>query len=173
MFLILQRWRRKGVEARKVEIHHLPTLKYKCSLPNAIYCSMTLVLLEKKPSKTENSKDKKWADCVVSFLDWIQGDKFLLAPFIGIVWVCIDLLFLKRKKTPPPIQGYKRTHSCHSTLSVAFQATKFKVLLSYWPKHWRCSLCFVTSAASVYRDLICSETSNTLRNGLSLLSCMK
>lgn len=68
MFLILQRWRWNGVQARKAEIYHLPTLKYKHSPANAIYCSMTLMLLEKN-SRTETSKDKKLADCVVSFPD--------------------------------------------------------------------------------------------------------
>lgn len=47
MFPILQRWRWNGIQARKVEIYHLPTLKYKHSPANAIYCSMTLMLLEK------------------------------------------------------------------------------------------------------------------------------
>lgn len=57
---------------------------------------MTLMLLEKN-SRTETSKDKKLADCVVSFPDWIQGDKFLFVPFIGIVLFYIDLLLFKKK----------------------------------------------------------------------------
>lgn len=68
MFLILQRWRWSGVQARKVKIYHLPTLKYKHSPANAVYCSMMLMLLEKN-SRAENSKGKKLADCVVYFPD--------------------------------------------------------------------------------------------------------
>lgn len=57
---------------------------------------MTLMLLEKN-SRTESSKDKKLADSVVSFPDWMQGDKFLFVPFIGIVLFYIDLLLFKKK----------------------------------------------------------------------------
>lgn len=48
-----------------------------------------------KKYRTENSKAKKLSDCVVSFPDWIQGDKYPLIPFIPIVLFYIDLLLLK------------------------------------------------------------------------------
>lgn len=95
MFLRLQRWRWNRAQGRGVTIHHLPTLKYKRSPANVIYCSVTLVLLEKK-SRIENSKTKKLSDCVVSFPDCIQGDKYLLILFIAIVLFYIDLLLLKK-----------------------------------------------------------------------------
>lgn len=68
MFLILQRWRWNGVQARKVEIYYLPTRKYKHSLANAIYCSVTLMLLEKKNLGLKIVRIKNWQTVWFLFL---------------------------------------------------------------------------------------------------------